>query len=801
MLQNYIKIAWRNLSKNQAYAFINITGLALGMGCALLIFALVRFHYQTDHHHSNYDRIYQFTSRFTSESGEFNIQGIPYPFGQAVHNDYPEIESIAMLEEWYDPLVAVPVTKQADKKIKDKNSKGAFVEPAYFRIFDYTWLAGGPDDLRQPGTVVMSAEMARKCFGTTTNVIGRIVLLDARITARVVGVFADYRDDTDLAYSIMASWGSLKEQLGSRPEDQPFENTNGSTHCFALFNDRFTVADWKGQSLPFIKKYNPKKIKETSYPAIPFSTMHLSAEYGGVSQGLLLSLVLIGLLLIGTASINFVNLATAQALNRAREVGVRKVLGSTKTQLFWQFMGETTLIVLAALALAMSIFQYGQTLADTYLHGPFRFTFYFSPSVLGWLALLVAVVILLAGLYPALVVAGFRPVVALAGRLTTQQAGGFSLRRGLVVTQFAISQMLIIGLIVVANQLSYVQTKDLGFKKEAILTVSLPNLPAQDLGKMRAFRNLATALPDVSEFSYSMGGPPQSGWTSQTTVRFDTRPEDEPFGPQQTWIDADYVGLYDLKLVAGRNLQPSDTAREALINETFMQRLGFTKPADVVGKLLHKGGFAPLEIVGVLKDYNQSDLKKRINPLFLTTLASGYYSANIQLRSANYSRALSQLEKVYNQVYADSFFESSFVDDQIQQAYKQEQTMGRLINFFTGIALLIGCMGLYGLVLFMVVQRTKEVGVRKVLGASVGSILWLFSREFLQLIGIAFILSTPVAWWVMNGWLKNFEYKISLNPGIFLLALLATVVVALLTVSFQSVKAAIMNPVESLRNE
>ncbi|GGH32235.1 ABC transporter permease [Dyadobacter endophyticus] len=800
MLQNYFKIAWRNLRKNQAYAFINISGLALGMGCALLIFALVRFHYQTDHHHRNYDRIYQFTSRFTSPTNEFNIQGIPYPFGQAVRNDYPGIERIAMLDEWYSPLIAVPVANQADKKIKEKSHNGAFVEPAYFSIFDYTWIAGGPDDLSQPGTVVMSAELARKCFGTTTNVIGRTVRLEARIPARVVGVFADYREDTDLDYSIMASWGSLKEQFNGRPEDEPFDNTNGSTHCFALFNDRFTVADWNQQMLPFVKKYNPRKIKETSYPAIPFSSMHLSPEYGGVSRGLLLSLVLIGILLIGTASINFVNLATAQALNRAREVGVRKVLGSTKTQLFWQFMGETTLIVLSALALGIVLFQYGQTLAHSYLSGPFRFTFYFSPSVLAWLALMVAAVILLAGLYPALIVAGFRPVVALAGRLTTQQTGGFSLRRGLVVAQFAISQMLIIGLIVVTNQLSYVQTKDLGFRKDAILTVSLPNLPAQDISKMSAFRNLASSVPNVSSFSYSMSGPPQSGSTSQTNVRFETRPNEEPYTPQQAWIDADYVGLYGLKLITGRNLQRSDTAREALINETFMRQLGFSRPEEVLGKILHKQSVS-LEIVGVLKDYNQSDLRQRIKPMFLTTMASGYYSANIQLRSADFGRALKQLEKAYNQVYADSFFDPQFVDDQIQEAYQQEQTMGKLINFFTGIALVIGCMGLYGLVLFMVNQRTKEVGVRKVLGASVRSILWLFSKEFIQLIAIAFVLSAPVAWWAMESWLKNFEYKISLNPAIFLLALLATVVVALLTVSFQSVKAALTNPVKSLRSE
>lgn len=801
MLTNYLKIAWRTLRKNRAYALINVTGLALGLGCALLIFALVRFHYQTDRHHQHYEQIYQFTSTFISPDGGFKTRGIPYPFGQALRNDHPDLKEAAMLEEWYAPLVVVPVANGTGKKIKDNDHAGAFVEPAYFRIFDYTWLAGGPDDLSQPGTVVLSAEMARKCFGTTAHLLGRTLRLNAIIPVRVVGVFADYQDNTDLTYPIMAAWGSLKELRGGPPENESFENTNGSTHCFTLFDESFTAADWNRQLPSFVKKYNPAKLGETTYPAVPFSTMHLSPDFGGVSQGLLLSLLAIGALLIGTASINFVNLATAQALQRAKEVGVRKVLGSTQRQLFWQFMGETTLIVLVALLLAIGVFQYGQTLAATYMHGVFRFTFYFSPSVLGWLVGLVVGVILLAGLYPALVLAGFRPVVALAGRVTTQQAGGFSVRRGLVVAQFAISQVLLIGLVVVADQLRYVQEKDLGFQTNAIVTIPLPNTPAQDLSKMSTFRQVATSLPDVGAVSYSMGGPPQSGWISQTSVRFASRPQEEPYTPQQTWVDAEYVGLYGLKLMAGRNLQPADTARETLINQTFLRRLGFSRPADVVGKVLHKKGFGPLEIVGVVQDYNQSDLKERITPLFLTTYAKGYYSANIKLRSANYQRALAQLGKAYNQVYTDSFFEPSFVDEQLEKTYQQEQTMGRLINFFAGVALLIGGMGLYGLVLFMVTQKQKEIGVRKVLGASVGSILWLLNREFGRLVLLAFAVAAPVGWWIMRGWLADFQYKVSLSPGIFLLSLLATVLVALLTVSFQSVKAALMNPVKSLRSE
>ncbi len=318
---------------------------------------------------------------------------------------------------------------------------------------------------------------------------------------------------------------------------------------------------------------------------------------------------------------------------------------------------------------------------------------------------------------------------------------------------------------------------------------------------MSTFHHMVAALPEVAKFSYSMAGPPQSNWTSQTRVRFENRTEEEPYSPQQVWADADYVDLYGLKLVAGRNLQPSDTAREALVNETFARQLGFDRPASVVGKVLYKGGFAPLKIVGVLKDYNQQDLKRSIIPLFLTTFAYGYYSANIQLQSSNYHRTLSQLEKIYNQVYTSSVFEPEFVDQQLENAYRQEQTMGKLVNFFAGVALLIGCMGLYGLILFMVAQKTKEVGIRKVLGASIGSILWLFSREFVRLISFAFVLAAPVAWWVMDSWLGNFQYRIPLGSGIFLVALLTTVLVALLTISVQSVRAALRNPVKSLRSE
>lgn len=798
MLLNYLKIAWRNLIKNRAYTSINVAGLALGMGCAMLIFALVRYHYSIDKHHHNYGRTYRVVSKFLSPQGEFHTTGVPYPFGKALRNDHPDIEQLSMIEQEEAPIVSVPAANGPDKKFKETEEMAAFVEPTYFRIFDYDWLAGGPADLNQPNTIVISAKNAQKYFGTTTNVVGRTIRFGGRLNTRIVGVFADYEDNTDFPYQVMPSWASLKEYRGGLDED--FGNTNSSTQCFVTLNDKFTQADWDRQMLAFVKKYKPDGVKDTRFPMQPLRDIHFSTDHGGVSKGLILSLFLIGIFLIITASINFVNLATAQALRRSREVGVRKVMGSTQGQLFWQFMGETALITLTATLMAVGLFQFGQTLVQQHMHGAFKFTFYFDTSVIAWLVMLVLSVILLSGVYPALVLAGFRPVMALTGKINSQQVGGFSVRRGLVVAQFAISQMLIIGMIVVASQLRLVQDKDLGFRQNAIMTVELPSVPDQDVTKLSTFRNLASGVPDVEKFSYSMSGAPQSGWVSSTSLRYDNRPKEEDFSIQRKYIDTDYLDLYGIKLVAGRNLFPSDTARELLVNEKLVKKLGLSNPDQILGKPLRVDG-KNMEIVGVVKDFNQEALRSDISPLFLTTRTARYYAANLQLRSGNFQRTISQLEKFYNQVFPDSYFTHHFVDAQIERSYQQEQTMSKLVNFFAGIAVLIGCLGLYGLVLFMAAQKTKEIGVRKVLGASLGSILWLFGKEFAKLILVAFVVAAPVAWWVMSNWLQNFEYKIELGPGIFAIAMLTTILVAAFTVSFQSVKAALRNPVQSLRAE
>lgn len=798
MLTNYIKIAFRNLLRNKSYAFINIAGLSLGLTCAMLIFALVRYHFNIDKHHSKYQNTYRIVSEFLSREGgeNFHTPGIPYPFGKAVLTDYPNIENLSMTELIEDYFEAIPSKNGEDKKFKE-TGEGAFVEPTFFKIFDYEWIQGGFEELKNPNTVVISEKNAIKYFGTT-DVIGNVIKHEGRLNLKIVGVFKDYKDNTDFAYEVMPSYASLKEFYGTINDN--FGNTNSSTRCIVSLNEKFTKANWDKQMLAFVKKYRPDEVQYVRYPMQPLKEIHFSEDYGGINKNLILSLFAIGVFLIITASINFVNLATAQALKRSKEVGVRKVLGSSKAQLFWQFMAETAMITLTSLLISIVLFQLGEKVAREYLNGAFRFTFYFDASVILYVILIILAVIILSGAYPALVLAGFQPVMALKGKISTQQVGGFSVRRSLVVVQFAISQMLIIGMAVVTSQLSYFQSKDLGFKKESILAVQLPFVPQQDIIKMNTFKNLASAVPDVEKISFSMSGPPQSGWVSSTSLRFDNRTENEKWSTQAKGIDANYLDLYGIKLVAGRNLYPSDSIREVIVNEAFVKKLSIKEPSQIIGKKIDSRG-KTVEIVGVVKDFHQQSLARTIDPLYMTTDATNYYFASLKLRSANYKKVIKTLEKSFNQVYPESYFNHQFVDETIQRAYQQEETMGKLINFFALVAILIGCLGLYGLVSFMAAQKTKEIGIRKVLGASIGNILMMFGKEFAQLIIIAFFIAAPAAWWIMNGWLQNYEYRISIGAGIFLLSIATTILIASITVGYRSVRASLANPVKSLRTE
>lgn len=801
MFRNYLTTAYRNLLKNKSYALINIAGLSLGLTCAFLVFALVRYHYNIDKQHSKADRVFRVTSQFKNPDGseDFNSPGVPYPFGKSMKIDYPQIEQLTMIEEQYDPMVLVEDKGKNNKfKTSSYNEKGAFVDPSFFKIFDYQWITGTTEEIKNPNTVVISKKYADRFFGTT-NCIGKVIKYDGRLSLKIIGVFQDYADNTDFPFQIMPSYTSLKEYYGGEIS-KDFNSTNSSTQCFVLLNDKFTKANWEKAMPNFTKKYVAHEHEKRKFIMTYLLDSHFSKEIGNVNKNLVLSLLLIGLFLITTACINFVNLATAQALKRSKEVGVRKVMGSTKSQLFWQFISETALITLVSTIISIGLFYLAQPLIQSQLSGIFKFTFYFSPTLLFYLLGIVIFVILFSGAYPALILSGFQPVMALKGKISTQQLGGFNIRKGLVVMQFAISQMLIIGMAVVTSQLSYFQNKDLGFKKEAIVTIKLPFTNNQDIVKLGTFKNLVAGQSGIDKFSYSMSGAPQTGWTSTTSIQFDNRPKEEEFGVDLKDIDDKYLELYGIELIAGRNILPADSAREYIVNETLVKKLGFKNPADILNKTMEANG-KKLPIVGVIKDFHMRGLSQKISPLFMTSRMTNIYHANIKLATNDIQSTLKSVGKAYDRVYPESFFEAQFVDEQIKKVYEDEVTMGKLINFFALVAILIGCLGLFGLVSFMASQKTKEIGIRKVLGASVGNIIGLFSKEFGKLILIAFLIAAPLAWWVMNNWLQDYEYRTPIGWGIFAIAITSSILIASLTVGYRSFNAAIANPVKSLKTE
>jgi ABC-type antimicrobial peptide transport system permease subunit len=513
-----------------------------------------------------------------------------------------------------------------------------------------------------------------------------------------------------------------------------------------------------------------------------------------MEKSYLWALTLIGVFLLITACVNFINMATAQALKRAREVGVRKSLGSTRGQLFWQFMFETALIVVAAVAIGIATARFSLPYLNTWMEENIHFEGPGGlPSALFLLALSV-LVIFLAGAYPGLVQARFQPAVSLKGLAETGQSGGFSLRRILVTTQFAISQILIIGAVVVTAQIQFARDADWGFRPGVVFT-----LPVPERAHMNTLKEQISAISGVKSVSLCYQ-PPASSSNNQTGVQFDNRTEGEPWMVNSKPADAQYVETFGLKLVAGRNLQPSDTVREYLVNETFVKKLNLASPQDILNKSADIDGVkAP--IVGVVADFHNWGFSQDISAISFSTSSGSYSTCAVELQPGNPAPVLEQVKKVWEINYPDYYYECNFMDDQMAEFLESENIIMHLIRIFAGIAIFIGCLGLYGLASFMVVRKTKEIGIRKTLGATVPGILWLFGKEYIRLIVIAFVIAAPVAWWAMNAWLENYVYRTSIGPGIFAIGLLSTFAVAFVTVGFQSIQAAVANPVKSLRSE
>ncbi len=795
MIKNYFKIAWRNLKKNKSYAFINIMGLALSITCGILIFSLVNYHLGFDNFHPNAGRIF----RIVTEQHRDNIsytEGVPAPLGKAIRTDYTFTEKIARVANYDQQLITIN-TDKAIKKFKEKDG-AAFAEPEFFSIFNFPLVQGNISTaLNEPNTAVVTERIAKKYFGNE-NPINKVFRVDNKVDCRITGVLKDLPENTDQKTEIYVSYATLKTFDEWLSKDDSWGGIYSSMHCYALLKEGVSPATVEKVLPAYVKKYRPTSKNVHHYKLQPLADVHFNPHYGGAMEKRnLWVLSLIGLFLIITACVNFINLATAQALNRSKEVGVRKTLGSLRLQLFWQFITETGLITIIATAIAYGL----SWLALPYVND--WFGIHISLNILNswqlplFMLLLAVLVTFFSGAYPGIILSGFKPVQAIKGKLSQQSVGGLNTRRSLIVTQFAISQVLIIGMIVVMGQMKYAKQSDLGFNKDGI--VMIPFAAGADSATVGTLRNRFTTIPGVEKVSLCYTAPlDNSGWS--TSLRFDNHTEDEAFRVNYKAGDEAYLAAFNLKLVAGRNFFPSDTVREYLVNETMLAKLGIRSPNEIIGKTLRVDGTAA-PVVGVVKDFHDRSFHDDINAVCIASLSSQYQTFAVKINLATAKNTTAALEKAWSEMNPNNIYESKFLDASIAAFYETEDLMLKLVQVFSLIAIFIGCLGLYGLVSFMATQKTKEIGIRKVLGSSVAQILWLFGKEFSRLIIIAFLVAAPLAWWVMHNWLQDYKYRINISIWFFVIAVSITFIVAALTVSYQAMKAALMNPVKSLRTE
>jgi len=804
MIKNELISSLRNLRRNWNFTVINITGLTLGLACCILIFFAVRFELNFDKHHSDGDRIYRFVNR-NKKQGEkgYNV-GAPLPVLAALRNDFPELrKQVTLTYASKEALISVGQGNKR-KKFVDPFNSVSFIEPEYFNLFKYTWLKGSPaTSLTNPGFAVLSADQAKKYFGDD-DPMGKTIRVSNKMDFIVSGIIDNPPPSTSFPFTVMLSFSSLKD-YGANTNWDDWQSTYGGGQVYLKVPESVNKDQMERQLAVFAKKYrDPKDAAENDWILQPLSDIHFSPytqNYAGrsVSWGMIWSMILVGSFILITACVNFVNLATAQALRRAREVGVRKVLGSTRGQLLRQYFSETGIITFLSVVFALVIAQLSLPYVAQILNVKSQGIFFVTdPTIIAFLVLLCILTTILSGFYPALIVSGYQPILALKGKVGKAGSHQSNLRRGLIVLQFTISQVILIGTIIAYSQMKHFRTFDLGFNRDEIINVEIPE---QKAGTLENMRTKLEAISGVRSISFSAFTPmSKSNW--QTGFSYENNKEMLDFEIVMRPADTSYVSTYGLTLVAGRNYLPADTMREYVVNEAFVKKLGVKNPQDVIGKRLAIGGSSvKLPIAGVVKNFNTFSLHREIIPCVLTTAIPNYRTVGIKLQANATADKLAEIEKVWTDTFPEYLFKYTYFDETLNNFYEKEQQLFALFRILAGIAIFIGCLGLYGVVAYMAESRTKEMGIRKAIGASAFNIFSLFSVDFIKLVVIALILASPIAWYTMNDWLEDYTYRIEISWWIFVLAGITAIVIALVTVSFQSIKAALINPVKALRSE
>ncbi len=808
MFRNYLLIAFRNIRKQRAHSLLNIAGLSVALAACLVIFLVLQHEYSYDTYHKQGDRVYEIVKKDVYPGGEEYDNGMPFPALKALRNDYPDVRFAELFTSYGSQVTVLNNGAPGNDKKFIENSGIIFCEPEVFGFFDVKWLAGSSAVLAGPGKAVLAKKEAEKYFGDWKLAMGRHLKIDNAIPIEVAAIIEDVPANSDFPFRIVPSYKTFLAHKDVYNYLSDLENWGGSTsnhQVYALLPEGMKTGDFDKRLKAFVAKYHNderEQIKKT-YFLLPLHDIHFDTRFGNngdhtSSRSSLLSLSFIGLLVILMACINFINLSTALSAKRSKEVGVRKVMGSNNVQLRIQVFIETGLIVLLAAALgtflAWTSLPFLRYIAD--IQEPLRLI---NTGSLVFLLVTVVLTTLLSASYPSIVISRFRPVEAIKNKISSSSIGGLSLRRVLVVLQFAFSQLLIIATIIAVSQMNYVRNADLGLNKDAVLLLS-GNSDSAFLARTTAFRQRLQAIPGVKTVSFAMDAP-SSGNSWTTNFAFNNNTTDPNFNVSLKMGDEYFAEAFGLRMLAGNFYAAADSTPEYVINETLLHKLGLKDPQDAIGKTLSFGGGKWCPIVGVVRDFKNQSLREEIRPTVIINMPQFESQAAIKIRSANLTAVTSAVAAAWETTFPEYAYNSSWLDENIRDFYKQEERMSRLYKVYAALAIFISCLGLYGLVSFMAVQKTKEVGIRKVLGASVSSIVYLFSKEFTLLVLIAFALAGPIAWMLMNKWLQNFVYKIHIGAGVFVLAIAASILIAWMAVGYKAIGAALANPVKSLRSE
>ena len=816
--------AIRSFRGNKIFSIINISGLAIGISAALVIYLIVQFEFSFDQFRKDKDRIYRVVTDMTFPGNSlFRNSGVPMPMPKAVRTEITGVESSTHFVTIYDLKVTVPVAGSQSPAEFKKQTNVIFADEFYFSLFEAEWLAGSSQvALKDPFQVVLTQERAKAYFGNLAfnDIIGKKIIYDDSINTTVSGIIKDpVEKATDFNFKEYISIATamttgLKDQFGG----DDWSSINSASQYFVKLKKGTKPEQVNAQFSALREKYRKKGDKEkddTKHRLQSINEIHFNADYGSFNdvrqahRPTLYGLLAVAIFLLLLGCINFINLTTAQAAKRAKEIGIRKTLGSAKAQLVFQFLSETFLLTSIATALSIAITPWLLKMFSDFIPPEINFASINQPHVWVFLLILVLVMTLFSGFYPAWVLTKFQPVSVLKNQLhagTTQSRKAW-LRKSLTVTQFVIAQFLVIATLVVGKQINYSLNKELGYKKDAIVYFPTTWNFFSDKPDNRRFALLEKikAIPEVERASLASNSPAHLG-SSSTTMKVDNGKKEVELMTETMNADPEYFDIYKLKLVAGRFPVQSDTLKEYLVNESFVKAFGFADANDAIGKTVIRSD-KKIPIVGVMKDFHTKSTHDPIKPLAYASVRNSSYNIHVALRSQAgapglWKNALDKMEAEFKKLYPeDDAFKFQFFDATIGAFYKKEQDISRLLKWSAGLCIFISCLGLLGLVIYTTNTRTKEIGIRKILGATVTQIVSLLSKDLVSLVLVAFIVAAPLAWLAMSKWLDNFAYRTNISWWIFAACGVSMLVIAIIVLCIRTIGAAIANPVKSLRTE